>query len=115
MRNRIVKLTTLFVLAVVVALVPGSRLASAADNGILSGQIKDADGKPWPNITVGAQTAEGQPEHTATTDADGRYKISGLAEGTYIVNIKQNGELIFQIRAKVGANSETPADINFKD
>jgi tetratricopeptide (TPR) repeat protein len=98
-----------------VALVPASRIASAADNGILSGQIKDSDGKPWPNISVGAQTAEGQPEHTATTDADGRYKISGLADGTYIVSVKQNGELIFQIRAKVAANSETPADINFKD
>jgi tetratricopeptide (TPR) repeat protein len=115
MKIRIAKLTTLFVLAMLVALVPGSRIARAIDNGILSGTIKDADGKPWPNITIAAQTAEGQPEHTATTDAEGKFKISGLAEGTYIVSVKQNGELIFQIRAKVAANSETPADINFKD
>ncbi len=115
MKSRIVRLTSLIVLAMFVALVPGSRLASAADNGILSGQIKDADGKPWPNITVGAQMAEGQPEQTATTDAEGHYKISGLAAGIYIVNIKQNGEVIFQIKAKVAANSETPADVSFKD
>jgi tetratricopeptide (TPR) repeat protein len=115
MKRRIIKLTTFIALAMFVTLIPAPRIASAADTGILSGQIKDADGKPWPNITVGATVVEGTPGQTATTDAEGRFKISGLAAGIYIVSITQNGNLLLQIKAKVANNTETPADVNFHD
>jgi tetratricopeptide (TPR) repeat protein len=114
--TRLVRLAILSAMVAMVALLPACRTAVAADSGAISGTIRDDQGRPWPNITVAAEV-EGQPgtAHTATTDADGKYKITGLASGTYLLNISQGSELIFQVRAKVSAGSETPADISFKD
>jgi tetratricopeptide (TPR) repeat protein len=111
--SRIVKLAILFALCA--ALVPMARVARAADNGQISGTIKDSNGQPWANITVAAGL-EGKPETSATTDDTGKFKITGLAAGVYIISIKDaSGQVIFQVKAKVAAGADTPADINFKD
>jgi tetratricopeptide (TPR) repeat protein len=98
-----------------VAFLPAISSAAPANTGSMYGTIKDADGKPWPNITVSVQLADENKEQSGTTNDEGKFKIPDLAPGVYTVNIKQNNEVIFQIRAKVAANQDTPADINFKD
>lgn len=113
MTSRIVKLTIL--VALCAALVPMARVARAADNGLISGTIKDANGQPWANITVAAGI-EGQPETSVKTDDSGKFKMPGLNAGIYIISVKdQNGDVIYQVKAKVGANQETTANIDFKD
>lgn len=113
MKSRIAM--TAFLIALIVALLPAAHVVRAADNGVIAGTIKDSNGEPWANITVAA-AIEGQPEVTGKTDETGKFKISGLPAGIYVISIKDpNGDVIYQVKAKVGAGAQTTADINFKD
>ncbi|MEZ4700167.1 MAG: TonB-dependent receptor [Rhodothermales bacterium] len=61
--------------------------ATLAQTASISGQIIDAEGVPLPGANVAiAGTARG-----AATDAAGRYRIAGLAAGTYVVEVSMVG------------------------
>ncbi|MCA9603915.1 MAG: carboxypeptidase regulatory-like domain-containing protein, partial [Myxococcales bacterium] len=50
----------------------------------LRGIVEDMDGKPVPNATVWVrQGSISMAAHTATSGADGRFAVAGLAKGTY--------------------------------
>ncbi len=57
--------------------------------GTMSGRVVDSRGNPVVGVAVGASvTAEGiggQQSVFATTDAEGRYRLAGLATGDYVV------------------------------
>jgi len=87
----------------------------AQGKGTIAGAVKNTDGAPWAGVTVAIQPEAGGEEHTATTDANGKYKVADLPAAMYVITVKDKDETIFQVKARVAANSETPADINFKD
>ena len=108
-------LAALFVMAA--ATIPDliSGRVAAQGKGTIAGAVKNTDGVPWAGVTISIQPDAGGEEHTATTDANGKYKVADLPAAMYVITVKDKDETIFQVKARVAANSETPADINFKD
>jgi hypothetical protein len=53
--------------------------------GALFGKVVDLDGKPVAGVKVGAQQEARIDSWNATTDAQGRYEMRGLPEGSYMV------------------------------
>ncbi len=52
----------------------------------ISGRVVDASGNPFPGVTISDNAG-----HTTTTGSDGRYTLSGLAAGTYIITPSRIG------------------------
>jgi tetratricopeptide (TPR) repeat protein len=111
-----VLLSAILVAALALAYAP----RAAAQNGSISGQILDISAKPWVGLTVQATSDQGAKQ-TAKTDNDGKYAISGLRPGIYMVaivafpppNEKQQPYDLAKVRVEGGG--EAKADANFKD
>jgi len=114
--NKSVLLTAILVAALALMSAPGA----AAQTGSVSGQILDINAKPWVGLTVQATSDQGSKQ-TAKTDNDGKYTISGLRPGVYMVTIaafpppndKQQPYDLAKVRVEGGG--EAKADANFKD
>src|SRR5215467_15481975 len=114
--NKSVLLTAILVGIFVLISAPGA----AAQTGSVSGQILDINAKPWVGLTVQATSDQGSKQ-TAKTDNDGKYTISGLRPGVYMVTIsafpppndKQQPYDLAKVRVEGGG--EAKADANFKD
>ncbi|MCP4695453.1 MAG: hypothetical protein GY862_01190, partial [Gammaproteobacteria bacterium] len=68
---------------------------------IVSGYIRDKSGAP---LSGAAVQINGRPE-TAVTDANGYYRIIGLAEGVYTLSIAKEGYLFEAKEIVVGGNN----------
>ena len=108
-------LAALFMMAAVTLPDLISGRVAAQGKGTIAGAVKNTEGAPWAGVTISIQPDAGGEEHTATTDANGKYKVADLPAAMYVITVKDKDETIFQVKARVAANSETPADINFKD
>ena len=62
-----------------------SGVPAAAQNGGISGVVRDARGLPMAGATVTVTNQATSASSRATTAADGRYAVSGLAAGAYTV------------------------------
>ncbi|HEX3769567.1 MAG TPA: carboxypeptidase regulatory-like domain-containing protein [Polyangiaceae bacterium] len=70
--------------------------------GALSGRVlSQANDKPLAGATVTVRDGSGA-ERTATTDADGAWKIDSLAAGTYHVTIRAPGRQVHEVDEPVG-------------
>ena len=114
--NKPVLLTAILVAVLALASAP----RAAAQTGSISGQILDINAKPWVGLTIQATSDQGAKQ-TAKTDNDGKYSISGLRPGVYMVNIaafpppndKQQPYDLAKVRVESGGDAK--ADANFKD
>lgn len=114
--NKSVLLTAVLVAALASLTAP----RAAAQNGSISGQVMDMNGKPWAGLTLQATSDQGAKQ-TAKTDNDGKYTIAGLRPGTYLVTIaafpppndKQQAYDLTKVRVESGGDAK--ADANFKD
>ena len=80
---------------IVVAAMPEDSVAS------VSGTVADGSSNPLAGATVLIKSASGASQ-TATTDSKGKYKIGGLAPGTYTISVAANG---FKDRKSTRLNS----------
>ena len=62
-----------------------------AQNGQISGQITDPQGKAVSNATVHVADTEGTVQRDTKTDASGSYSVANLAPGDYLVVIEVEG------------------------
>lgn len=114
--DRPVMLTAILVAALALASAP----RASAQTGTISGQILDINAKPWVGVTLQATSEQGA-KSTAKTDTDGKYSITGLRPGVYLVTIaafpppneKQQPYDVTKVRVEGGG--EAKADANFKD
>src|SRR5215467_8899878 len=114
--NKPVLLTAILVAVLALVFAPRAELPT----GSIIGQILDMDAKPRVGLTIHNICDQGA-EQTANTDNDGKYSISGLRPGVYMVNIaafpppndKQQPYDLAKVRVESGGNAK--ADANFKD
>src|SRR5216683_3193978 len=104
-------------LAVIVMAALASLLAprAAAQDGAISGQILDVEGKPWVGLGVQAVSDQGTKQETKT-DSNGKYAFRNLKSGVFTVNVVlPNQAQPYQSQARVQGGQETTLNINFKD
>jgi hypothetical protein len=68
-----------------------SLIAQTSSTGALTGTVTDPTGAVVPNVTVTATSVDTGQSRTATTGADGSYKISLLPPGNYRVQFEVAG------------------------
>lgn len=77
-------------LFLLLALLVAAAAPAHAQTGIISGSIRAVDGSPVAGARIEAATG-GRVAGTATSDAAGNYRISGLAAGQYVLTITGTG------------------------
>jgi hypothetical protein len=80
----------LFMLALAAAL-PAAPAAAQTTNAVLSGVVNDAQGGVLPGVTVTVRNTETGFTRTVVTEADGRYRLAGLAPGRYELRSELQG------------------------
>ncbi len=68
-----------------------SLIVMAQTLGNLSGTVKDPKGEVVAGAQITARNETSNETKTATTDAQGKFSIAGLATGTYVVSITRDG------------------------
>ncbi len=88
---------------------------AAAQEGKVSGNIIDFDGKPWADLPVTIKSDQGATQETKT-DAAGKYQFANLKSGKYTVVVKvPQVKEPFTTLLEVHSGTETPpANWNFK-
>src|SRR5262245_28494632 len=86
------KLFNLLRVFVAVSLLSGLAYAQGVGaSGDIKGTVTDPSGAVINNGTVTATDASKGIKHTATTDSDGQYRLSGLSPATYNVSVAHSG------------------------
>ena len=82
------------------------------ENGAtLSGKVADASGKVLAGVTVSVKDASGASQ-TATTDGKGKYRIVGIAAGTYTISVSAKGYKTFEASdIPLKAGDSIPLDV----
>src|SRR5262245_9365835 len=86
--------------------------AQAQNKGAISGTVRDPVGGFAAKVVVQAQGTEGQV-HRATTDAAGKYTITGLPFGTYELSVTIPGLKGF-VQRDVRVSSPGPIVVDIK-
>ncbi|MDT7540789.1 MAG: hypothetical protein QOE33_693 [Acidobacteriota bacterium] len=101
--------------ACALALVAACALAVSAAGGDIAGTITDQAGARVVGAEVTATEVATQKSATATTDAQGHYKISGLSAGTYTVAATAQGFVETRIEGvKVEDGKTTNANVQMR-
>ena len=69
----------------------GDRSQNSISGLTISGQVMDASQKPLAGVTV---STDAQPQHTAVSGADGKYILTDLVPGRYLVSTSLEGMVI---------------------
>jgi tetratricopeptide (TPR) repeat protein len=85
-----------------------------AQEGRVSGQVMDQNGKPWPDVTVTLKSDTGRT-FTLKTDKDGKYSQIGIPGGMYVITLtNQAAGLNFSEKQMMKPDDENTFDFNFK-
>jgi iron complex outermembrane receptor protein len=82
-----------------------------AQDGTISGRVIDADGEPFAGVVVRLQSADRSIEGKGTTtDANGTFRIPGVAPGTYTVTATAEGFQPASQAVEMTASGEVAVD-----
>ena len=87
--------------------------ATAQTTGVIEGTVVDASGDPLPAALV-TVTGEGVREEAAA-DADGSYRIAGLAVGDYVVTAALPGFQMAEAQVSLGAAEAVALQLVLRD
>jgi hypothetical protein len=96
-------ISRVFVSFVVTAL--AAPAAFAQNVGTISGTVKDSQGLPLPGASVALANRVSQAAQETVSDGAGRYTLSNLAFGTYVLRVSLSGfanaEQVIEVRSSV--------------
>lgn len=88
-------------------------IAHAQQPGVLTGQVTDPSGAIIPGASIHVEREPAGASHTVHTDAEGRYRITGLTSGRYKVTAEAAGfQTAVKQAALSGAGGIVTVDIN---
>jgi len=110
-------------MAIVLALIAGplaALLGPAAHAqgafGALSGTVYDQqEGKPEPDVTIVITNVDNSKTTEVKTDSRGHYSLAGIGGGTYNIDVKVMGQVIYQTGIKISAGTSPVVDLNLKE
>jgi tetratricopeptide (TPR) repeat protein len=88
----------------------GAGAAAQADNS-LSGTVYDVNGKPYPNVVLVFTSEDNGHSFTINADDKGRYHTQSIAAGTYDIDVKDKGQVVFKSGVKVSGGGYFTQDI----
>ena len=77
----------------------GTGARAQADNSI-NGIVYDLNGKAYPNVTLVFTSEENGRSFTITTDEHGHYHTPQIGAGTYDIDVKDKGQVVFKTGVK---------------
>lgn len=89
--------------------------AAAQNIGALRGEVRDLEGKPFPDVTLLIKDSEMGQTFQAKTDKNGRFLLSGLRGGVYLISVKVKEQVVYEMNARVPSGGEQEVSINFKE
>lgn len=93
-RNVVLRALLLGVSSITMATAVAVPAAAQTVTASISGQVSDAQGAPVPNAVVTARNEGTNQTVTATTDAGGSYRLSGLRPGPYTISTEIGGTTV---------------------
>jgi tetratricopeptide (TPR) repeat protein len=111
-----------FRMAMVLALIAGPLVgglttAAYAQGGMstVSGTVLDQMGKPYPDVEIIAKDIETGKSFDVKADAKGHYSITGMAGGTYSIDLKDKDKTLYQTGFKLTGGTSPTFDMNLKE
>jgi tetratricopeptide (TPR) repeat protein len=90
--------------------------AAAQNTGRMLGQVEDANGKPYPDVTVQLRHEDTNQTFTTKTDKAGKFVQVGLPPGIYTITITAKDlPGPYTERHQIKLEEDNTLDINFKD
>jgi hypothetical protein len=88
-------------IAVALMLVVTAASFASAQNGALSGMVRDGSGAVVPGSTVVVRQAGSAVERIVETARDGRFTVSPIAVGEYTIDVIAPGFAVLNLTARV--------------
>ncbi|AOY59979.1 carboxypeptidase-like regulatory domain-containing protein [Desulfococcus multivorans] len=83
------------------------------DKGSIAGRVVDAAGRPVSGVTITISSSTQPTSDLATlTNADGRFRLSGLAPGPYGLSAHRRGQPVGEAEAEVRPGQ--PAEVEIR-
>ena len=95
-----------------VALLAG---VAAAQSGMMRGEVRDAEGKPFLDVIILLSNEESGQKLETKTDKNGRWTQVGMRAGTWTIQYKIKDQIVFQERKRLSSGGEESVYLNFKD
>lgn len=113
MTSKVVSLLFAIALSASILLIasPAAEAQSQAATGNIEGRVLDPNGAVVPSATVTATNDATGLEKTATTNAEGSYRIILLPPATYTVKVVATGFTAAPVHVTVTVGSQAPLDI----
>jgi len=106
------RLMRVVVMLVLVALLAG---VAAAQSAQIRGEVRDAAGKPFPDVVVSMTHEDTGQKFEVKTDKNGRWSQTGMRPGIWTIQYIVQGKPQFQERRRLSTGSEESVFLNFKD
>lgn len=92
----------------------GAGAAAQVGSSIIAGEVRDQEGKPFPDVIVLLTSEQGR-KWQVKTDKNGRFSQGFLPSGVYTVGYQVRDKVIWETKVRVESGAEARADANFKE
>ncbi|HYL69085.1 MAG TPA: carboxypeptidase regulatory-like domain-containing protein [Candidatus Limnocylindria bacterium] len=91
-------------------------IVAAQNTGQIVGEIKDLNGKPYPDVNVEIKNPDNGKVVTTKTDKQGHFTQVGLPGGLYTITLThEKDKLNFPVQFRVVSGQDNGFNINFKE
>jgi tetratricopeptide (TPR) repeat protein len=90
--------------------------AAAQTTGQIVGDVRDTNGKPYPDVMVEIKNPDTGKVFNTKTDKGGQFTQVGVPAGDYVVTLtKEKDQLSFSVRFHVDGGKDNGFNLNFKE